>query len=55
MNPKCYIEKIYKLTKEQKELLKQLQESMEGSGDKHSPRKKGWFDGVKQFFDDMKL
>lgn len=40
------------LTKHQKELLKQLQESLEGH-DKHSPKKKGWFEIIKNFFDDM--
>jgi molecular chaperone DnaJ len=42
------------LTKRQKELLQEFQASMEGD-DKQSPRKKTWFDGVKTFFDDMKL
>ena len=33
----------------QKELLKQLQESLEAG--KHSPQKTSWFEGVKKFFD----
>ncbi|MEH6558533.1 MAG: molecular chaperone DnaJ [Oceanicoccus sp.] len=41
------------LTKSQKELLKQLQESFEKEGNQ-SPRKTSWFEGVKNFFDDMK-
>lgn len=43
------------LSSRQKELLKELQESMEQDADKTSPRKKGFFDSVKDFFDDMKL
>jgi molecular chaperone DnaJ len=42
------------LTKSQKELLKQLQVSFEKEGNQ-SPRKKSWFEGVKSFFDDMKI
>jgi len=36
------------LTARQKELLTEFQESLEGK--KHSPKSKGWFDGVKKFF-----
>jgi molecular chaperone DnaJ len=42
------------LTKSQKALLKQLQESFEKEGNQ-SPRKSSWFEGVKNFFDDMKI
>ncbi|ARN73285.1 molecular chaperone DnaJ [Oceanicoccus sagamiensis] len=42
------------LTKHQKELFKQLQESFEKEGNQ-SPRKNSWFEGVKNFFDDMKI
>jgi len=41
------------LNKHQKELLKQFQESLEEEGHRQSPKKSTWFDGVKQFFDDM--
>lgn len=41
------------LTKEQKELLKQFQETTEKEGHRHAPKKNTWFDGVKKFFDDM--
>ncbi|MEH6616591.1 MAG: DnaJ C-terminal domain-containing protein, partial [Porticoccus sp.] len=37
------------LGSDQKELLRQLQESLETG--KHSPRKASWFEGVKKFFD----
>ncbi|PHS72856.1 MAG: molecular chaperone DnaJ [Porticoccus sp.] len=37
------------LNTEQKELLRQLQESLEKG--KHSPKRASWFEGVKKFFD----
>jgi molecular chaperone DnaJ len=37
------------LGNDQKELFRQLQESLESG--KHSPRKASWFEGVKKFFD----
>jgi len=37
------------LNAEQKELLRQLQESLEKG--KHSPKRASWFEGVKKFFD----
>ena len=42
------------LTKHQTELFKQLQESFEKEGNQ-SPKKSSWFEGVKSFFDDMKI
>jgi molecular chaperone DnaJ len=51
---KVTLETPVSLSKRQKELLQELQASMEGD-DKQSPRKKTWFDGVKTFFDDMKI
>jgi len=39
------------LTKEQKELLQQFEESIEAGGKQHSPRKSSWTDSVKAFFD----
>jgi molecular chaperone DnaJ len=42
------------LTKRQKELLNELQESLGKGGKSHSPRQSSWFEGVKNFFDDMK-
>ncbi len=47
------VETPVNLSKKQKELLQELQDSMEGGS--HSPKKSGWFDSVKNFFDDMKL
>ena len=47
------IETPVNLGKEQKELLKQFQESLEKEGHRQSPKKSGWVDGGKSFFDDM--
>lgn len=49
------LETPVKLTRKQKELLEEFQQSLGEAGNKHSPRKTSWFDGVKNFFDDMKL
>ncbi|MCZ6831901.1 MAG: molecular chaperone DnaJ [Gammaproteobacteria bacterium] len=43
------------LTRHQKELLEELQESMAEAGPRNSPRQSSWFEGVKSFFDDMKI
>lgn len=51
---KVVVETPVALNKRQKELLQELHTSLEGDH-KQSPRKKSWFDGVKDFFDDMKL
>ena len=49
------IETPVNLTKHQRDLMKQLGDSFTESGDKQSPRKSSWFEGVKNFFDDMKI
>ncbi|VAW95950.1 Chaperone protein DnaJ [hydrothermal vent metagenome] len=49
------IETPVNLTNEQKDLLKQLETSLNGDGVHHSPRTASWVDGVKKFFKDMKL
>ncbi len=41
------------LNKEQKDLLEKLRDSMKGK--QHSPRQESWFEGMKNFFGDMKL
>lgn len=43
------VETPVNLTAEQKELLIRFQESL--TGEKHSPQKKNWFDGVRKFFE----
>lgn len=45
------VETPVNLTKHQKELLAELQKSL--SHKTHSPKSKGWFEGVKKFFDDI--
>jgi molecular chaperone DnaJ len=45
------VETPVNLTSEQKELLRQFQASL--TGEKHSPKKTGWFDGVKKFFEEI--
>ncbi len=46
------VETPINLSKHQKDLLREFQDAT-ANADKHSPRKKSWFDGVKSFFDDM--
>jgi molecular chaperone DnaJ len=48
------VETPVNLTSKQKELLREFDDSMQGNG-KHSPKHTSWLDGVKKFFDDMKL
>lgn len=50
---KVMVETPVNLTDHQKDLLRQLEESMEGAGSKHSPHSTGWLDGVKKFFEGM--
>ncbi|MAD44399.1 MAG: molecular chaperone DnaJ [Oceanospirillaceae bacterium] len=45
------VETPVSLTSEQKDLLMKFQESL--TGEKHSPQKKSWFEGVKKFFEDI--
>ena len=48
------VETPVKLNEKQKSLLKELGDSFGGAkGSKNSPRSKNFFDGVKQFFDDL--
>lgn len=49
------VETPVQLTKQQRELLQQFQESLTEGGTKQSPKQTSWFEGVKSFFDDMKL
>lgn len=52
---KVVLETPVNLSKEQKELLTQFQDSLEQAKADHSPRSNSWFDGVKKFFEDMKF
>ncbi|MFT5483035.1 MAG: molecular chaperone DnaJ [Halieaceae bacterium] len=49
------VETPVKLSKRQTELLHELQDTLVAGGNKQSPRQSNWFEGVKNFFDDMKL
>ena len=49
------VETPVNLTSRQKELLEELQETLDDGATKHSPRQKSWLDGVKKFFEDMRL
>ncbi len=51
---KVVLETPVNLDEGQKQLLRQFQESLDGTDTRHSPRKSRWFDGVKKFFDDMR-
>lgn len=49
---KVMVETPVNLSKEQKELLTKLQESL-NTNEKHSPRTNSWFAGIRKFFEDM--
>lgn len=50
------VETPVNLTKKQKDLMEQFQETLDGNnGNNHAPRKTSWFEGVKSFFDEMKF
>jgi molecular chaperone DnaJ len=44
------VETPVKLSAEQRDLLRQFDESLRGDGRPHTPREQGFFDGVKRFF-----
>ena len=48
------VETPVNLNTEQKDLLRQLGDSLGSRSNKHSPRSKSWFDNVKSFFEDIK-
>lgn len=51
---KLVVETPVNLSSRQKELLRELEESLGGSAaKKHKPKSEGFFDGVKKFFDDL--
>ncbi len=49
------VETPVNLTKQQKELLAELDESMRAGGTRHNPKAHGWLAGVKSFFEDLKF
>jgi molecular chaperone DnaJ len=50
---RAVIETPVKLSKEQKAMLEQLRDGLGEGGKNQSPRQTSWFEGVKNFFDDM--
>lgn len=48
---KVVVETPVNLSQAQKELLQQFSDSLSHEVDKHRPRSKSWFDGVKRFFE----
>lgn len=48
------VETPINLTKAQRELLTQFQDTLKGSEHRHSPQAHSWLDGVKGFFEDLK-
>ena len=51
---RAVVETPVNLNKQQKDLLRQFQESLGEGGHAQSPRQPSWFEGVKNFFEDMK-
>jgi molecular chaperone DnaJ len=47
------IETPVKLSREQKDMLRQFEQSYQADSRKHNPRSSSWLDGVKDFFDRM--
>jgi molecular chaperone DnaJ len=52
---RAVVETPVNLNKKQKALLQEFQESLGEGGHAQSPRQTSWFEGVKNFFDDMKI
>ena len=50
---KVTVETPVKLTRKQKDLLKEFYGHVEEGGERHSPQASSWMDGVKRFFDDL--
>ncbi|MBM4207717.1 MAG: molecular chaperone DnaJ [Gammaproteobacteria bacterium] len=50
---KVTVETPVNLTREQKALVEQLDDSLTGGGKQHSPQESSWTDGVKNFFDKL--
>ncbi|MBU1192738.1 MAG: molecular chaperone DnaJ [Gammaproteobacteria bacterium] len=49
------VETPVNLSSKQKELLQEFQKTMDQGGSTHNPQAHSWLDGVKKFFDGMKL
>lgn len=51
---KVNVEIPVNLSESQRQLLEQFKSSLEAGGAKHSPKESSWFQGVKDFFDNLK-
>src|SRR6056297_3543236 len=51
---RAVVETPVHLSKKQKEMLREFQESLGEGGHAQSPRQNSWFEGVKSFFDELK-
>ena len=52
---KVVVETPVHLSKEQKKMLNDFDETIVAGKDKHTPKSSSWFTGVKKFFEDMKF
>ena len=52
---RAVVETPVNLDKEQRALLEKFRSTLGDSGHSQSPRQTSWFEGVKNFFDDMKI
>ncbi|MGH8504303.1 MAG: molecular chaperone DnaJ [Gammaproteobacteria bacterium] len=49
------VETPVNLTKRQRELMEELDKTLADGGERHNPQAQSWLNGVKHFFEDMKL
>lgn len=52
---KVIVETPVNLSSRQKEILEEFEGTLVDAGSKHSPKSHSWFDGVKKFFEDLKI
>lgn len=52
---KVIVETPVNLSGRQKEILEEFEGTLADAGSKHSPKSHSWFDGVKKFFEDLKI
>jgi molecular chaperone DnaJ len=52
---KVSVETPVNLSRKQKEMLQAFAGEMDEGGSRHSPQAHSWLDGVKKFFDSMKM
>jgi len=52
---KVIVETPVNLSSEQKDILHNFEGTLADAGSKHSPKSHSWFDGVKKFFEDLKI